>query len=91
MPALETKPMHFKCHQVCFSADDSTVITREGSSYLTHSFPPNVEGLWETERFLFLSHNTSFSLYHPATDVRSENVGRVTINLLVLKCPMESP
>ena len=62
MPALETKPMHFKCHQVCSSADDSTVITREGSSYLTHSLPPNVEGLWETERFLFflIIHHSPF-------------------------------
>lgn len=54
--------MHFKCHQVCSSADDSTVITREDSSYLTHSLPPNVEGLWETERFLFflIIHHSPF-------------------------------
>lgn len=53
MPALEIKPMNFKCYQVCASANDSTVITRNIFSWLIPSLLQKVEELGETEKFFF--------------------------------------
>lgn len=83
MPAMQRRPMHFQCHQICSSADGSTVIA--GKAFSCLHFPPPNYRLYLGFAYLIIFPRSQCFLHYPPTVPPSENVGRATVTLLMHK------